>query len=214
MDEVRCEAASVDAMVQYLACNLIRHGYWHYFHGRIPAAKDPITIDRKLVHHYAANLDKFRRARRKARGLANVAYIRLGRDFLLVATDGEHDIFSEHRMRDFRRQHFRFHGYQIGAERGHDARYHASVRIGDDAIAELISHFESVAAHRSARHLADELASVRFAPYARVRRQLLRLLRTVNDRRTKAGYESLPFSSVRLRRRIVRVFRATPCRSP
>jgi hypothetical protein len=206
MGQLRCEASSISAVIQYLASNLIRHGYWFYFLGRIPEEKDANHIDRKLSDRYGANLDKFQRARRKAKGLGNVAYVRFRREFLLVATEGSHHIFEEHAMRDFRRQHLRFHRYQIGAGRGHDGKYHASVRIDDAAFLTLASYFERLAVHRTAESLREEFNRVEFIPYARVRRQLLKILRLVNEARAASGYDTLPHSVLELRRKIVKVF--------
>jgi len=41
--------ASVEAFVQYLASNVIRHGYWHHFVGQVPPHKEPAAVDRKLT---------------------------------------------------------------------------------------------------------------------------------------------------------------------
>ena len=46
---------------------------------------------------------------------------------------------------------------------------------------------------------------LRFEPYARVRRQLLRLLREVNEKRQTAGFEPLPGSCLTLRRHPIKV---------
>ncbi len=198
--------ASVEAFVQYLASNLIRHGYWYHFVGHVPPHKDPAAVDRKLAERYQANLDKFTRSRRKKKGLANVAYVRHERTFVLLTTEGDHAIFDEHPMLDLRRRPIRLFGYSIGAGRGHDGKFHASVRIGDEAFAKLESYFLDIATHRSAQTLADELRKIRFVPYARVRRQFLKLLRLVNERREMAGYEPVPLSALTLRRSIVTVF--------
>lgn len=198
--------ASVEAFVQYLASNLIRHGYWFHFVGQVPPHKDPESVDAKLVERYEANLDKFTRARRKKKGLANVAYVRHGQTFVLLATEGEHAIFTEHPMLDLRRRPIRLFGYSIGAGRGHDGKFHASVRIGDEAFDRLESYFSDLAIHRTIESLAGEFQRVKFVPYARVRRQLLKLLRLVNEKRRTAGYEPVPTTALRLRRTIVRVF--------
>ena len=44
----RYEATSVEGFVQQVACAYLRHGYWFYVMGRIPADKDPGAIDAKL----------------------------------------------------------------------------------------------------------------------------------------------------------------------
>lgn len=198
--------ASVEAFVQYLASNLIRHGYWHHFVGHVPAHKDAEAVDEKLIERYEANLDKFTRARRKKKGLANVAYVRHGRTFVLLSTDGEHEIFNEHKMLDLRRRPIRLFGYSIGAGRGQDGKFHASVRISDEAFAKEVSYFLDLATHRSAASIASELRQIPFVPYARVRRQLLKILRLINEKRQTAGFEPVPVSALNLRREILKVF--------
>lgn len=202
----RCEAASVNGFVQQLACNLVNKGYWFYVVGEVPPKKDPAAVDAKLIAMYNLDQSKWARARRKAKGLANVAYLRYGRFFLLLATAGEHILYErEMAVRDIRRQPIRFHGYSIGCGRGSDGRYHASVRIDPDTFNEVRAYLLGLAAHRSPKHLEHHLEDVfPFMPYARVRRQILRLVREANEIRRKAGFQSV--SAPNLRRKIVRPF--------
>ena len=101
----RCEAASVEGFVQQLACNLVNKGYWYYIVGHVPPRKDPALVDRKLVVRYGLDISKWTRARRKAVGRANVAYLQHGRFFALLATHGNHLIFDmEAGLKDFRRE--------------------------------------------------------------------------------------------------------------
>lgn len=209
MVNVRCETASVDGLVQQLACNLVNHGYWFYHRGRVPAQKDPRSVDAKLVELYELHLDKFARARRKKSGEANAACLRYGRDFILICTEGTHRLHTDHELRDIRRQPIHFHGYSIGCGKGSDGRYHASVRIGDEAMRELVAYFVDIALRRSADELAEEFARIRFQPYARVRRQLFKVLRLVNEKRQTQGLSGLPTTVLGLRRQVVRVFVAS-----
>jgi hypothetical protein len=203
----RCEAASPEAFVQQLACNLVNHGYWHYVAAEIPPGKDPRVVDAKLIAGYGLELSKWARARRKAKGKAKLSYLRYGRFFVLVATEGEHLFLRrEGNVRDIRRQPIHFHGYSIGCSRGSDGRYHASVKIRAEAANELLAYFVGLATHRSKEKLVAEFQKIRFVPYARVRRQLLKLLRLVNDRRQMCGFDPVPMSALKLRRQIVRVF--------
>jgi hypothetical protein len=211
----RCEAASVNGFVQQLACNLVNKGYWYYVVGQVPPRKDPAAVDAKLIEMYKLDQSKWVRARRKAKGLANVAYLRYERFFILLATAGEHILYQrEAAVRDFRRQPIRFHGYSIGCGKGSDGRYHASVLIDPDTFNEVRAYLLGLAVHRSPEQLQHHLEHVfPFMPYARVRRQLLRLLREVNEARRAAGYEEVPVSALRLRRRIFKVFAQEPSRT-
>jgi len=203
----RCEAASVEGFVQHLACNLVNKGYWLYVTGHIPERKDPAVVDRKLVDLYGLELSKWARARRKAKGKANVAYLRFGRFFVLLVTQGEHPLFDrEAFVRDVRREPIHFHGYCIGCGKGSDGRYHASVKIHPEAFSEMLEFYRSIALQRTASALAKNLSQIRYVPYARIRRQLLRVLREVNDQRRQAGLEAVPTSALRLSRQIVKVF--------
>jgi hypothetical protein len=80
------------------------------------------------------------------------------------------------------------------------------VKIGAEAANELLAYFHGLATHRSKDHLIQEFQKICFVPYARVRRQLLKLLRLVNDRRRMCGFEPVPMSALKLRRQIVKVF--------
>jgi hypothetical protein len=203
----RCEAVSAEAFVQQLACNLVNHGYWFYTVGRVPPDKDPRAVDRKLISGYGLELSKWQRARLKAKGYAKVSHLRHDRLFVLVATEGEHIFYRrEGRVRDIRREPIVFEGYSIGCSKGSDGRYHSSVKVHAETFSTRRAHLLALALHRSPVRLKDEIQAIRFIPYARVRRQLLRLLREVNELRVSAGFQTIPRSVLMLRRLPVLVF--------
>lgn len=204
----RCEAISEVAFVQQLACNLVNHGYWFYTIGTVPPGKDIHAIDQKLIAGYGIAQSKWQRARRKAKGEAKLSYLRHGRLFILIATEGTHIFKRREKVRDIRREPFLFGGYSIGCGKGSDGRYHASVKIEAETFAQVREHLLALATHRTADVLASEFAKLPFTPYARIRRQLLRLLREVNEARQAAGFATLPVSTLKLRRLPVKVFRA------
>ena len=210
MSKFRCEAASVDGFVQYLACNLINRGYWWYYLGQIPWHKDPPTVDAKLAELYELTLDKFARARRKKKGLANAAYIRHERTFVLICTEGPHRLREDHKLLDIRLRPIHFHGYSIGCGRGGDGRYHASVRITDDAFKSLSAYYERIALQKDAPSLAVDVDSIPYQPYARVRRQLTKLVQQVNQRRLAAGKDTVPLVTQSRRRRSVSALAGDP----
>lgn len=204
----RCGASSVEGFVQQLAISYIGHGYWFYVTGIVPERKDPRRVDEKLLEQYDAGISKWARARRKRAGLANVHYIRHGRFFVLIASRGEHRFFQdEPNHKDVRRDAIRFGGYSIGYRLGVDRRWHPSVRIHPEEYRKLKGYLLNIACHRSVENLTREFRRIRFEPYAPVRRQLLNLLRAVNRLREAAGFEPVPVSALRLRRRVVRPFR-------
>lgn len=205
--EYRCAVASVTAFVQRVAVDLVQHGHFFYVTGVVPERKDPRALDAKLIERYGLNLSKWARARRRAAGLASVQYLRLDRFFVLLATKGRHEFFEqESSIRDIRRSPLRVAGYSISYRLGVDRRYHVSVRIAPDEYLKLKCYLVGLARHRSVENLVVEFRRVPFEPYAPVRRQLLNILRAVNRVRHTAGYEAVPVSALRLRRRIVRSF--------
>jgi hypothetical protein len=203
----RCEATSIEGFVQQLA-NLVAKGYRFYVLAEVPERKTVASIDAKLIDLYKLDLTKSARFRRKQAGGANVAYLRYGRTFVLIATEGFHRVKIDNpNALDIRREPILFHGYSIGSGKGSDGRFHACVMIHADAFADLLAMFKGLAVHRSAEKLTREFQSIPYSPFARVRRQFLRLLREVNELRQTAGFQKLPYSVLKLRRVPVKVFR-------
>ena len=217
----RYEAASPEAVVQLIAASYLRHGYFWYVTGTIPERKDPREVDRKLIEKYDIDLSDWERSRRKKRGIAGVHYLRHDRWFILIATEGHHALKApasaggeKEQLRDCRRVPIRFMGYSISYRRAGvtpkgaaGPKWHAHVRIDARTYLGLKAHFLDQACHRSPENLAHEFARIPFARYAPIRRQLLTLLRQVNDARDRMGYERLPHTVLRLRREPVKVYR-------
>lgn len=200
---MRCEVASIEAFVQQVAVSYLTHGYFFYVAGVIPEGKDVRRVDAKLVERYGLDISKWTRARRKRQGLANVAYLRCGRFFVLLATHGEHRFFEDEGqgVRDFRRVPLKFASYAISHRGGHP-----HVRIAEPTIQDLKEQLRSLALRRTAVDLGQTLHRLPFEPYAPVRSQFCELLRMVNRIRAVAGLEPVPRSVLRLRRRVLLVF--------
>jgi hypothetical protein len=205
----RCVATSVAGFVQQLAVCYVARGYCFYVTGRIPERKDPARIDAKLIAQYDLDVSKWTRARRRKGGQASVQYLRCGRFFVIVATHGEHSLFTAEggQIYDFRKRPLHFMGYAIGCRRARGGGvWHASVRIQREVCAELKADFARLAVHRSVEKLGCELRAIPYEPYAPVRDQLRGLLRAVNRRRQAAGLEFVPRGALRLRRVLVKPF--------
>jgi hypothetical protein len=97
-------------------------------------------------------------------------------------------------------------GYLIDAGMGSDGRYHASVRIDAQQFQNVREHLLDPACRRSKESFIEVFAELRYEPYPRVRHQLLRLLREVNEKRRIAGFDPLPDSCLTLKRYPRRVF--------
>jgi hypothetical protein len=219
--EYRCVAASVTGFLQQVASCYLPHGYWFYVRGRVPDSKDPRQLDQKLIEKYCIGLSRSSRTRRKAVGIANVHYIRFQRDFLLLATHGQHPFFDDEgpNIRDARRVPIPFRGYAISVKQGgflrkespavqptRDDRWHAHVRIDQDRYQLLKTSALDAAKRMSAERLEAEFYRMPFEPYAPVRQQLFNLLRLVNQQRKASGLEPLPSKAIRYQRRIVKPF--------
>jgi hypothetical protein len=210
-----CETTSIEGFVQLLACNYLPHGYWFYVTGCVPSGKDPRRIDAKLVEKYEIDVSRAARSRRKQLGKANLQYLRHGRFFVILATHGRHRFFEDEAtcIRDIRRVPLKFGGYSISYRPGKDAgdgnarpAGHSHVQIDREHYRELQALLVDLAVHRSAESLTLEFYRLPFEPYAPIRRQMLRLLRTVNQTRKRAGLPQLPYDVLPLRRRVVRPF--------
>ena len=223
--DYRCEATTVEGFVQQLACCYLPHGYWFYVSGWVPAGKDPRAVDRKLLDKYVIGVSRQARARRKLAGLANLHYLRHGRLFVLLATHGKHRFFEEEgtRVRDIRRLPLHVADYSVTYRPGQfkpragsdgpaepDDKWHARVQIGREAYRDLKAYFLERSVRTPADLLGRELYTVPFEPYARVRQQMLNVLRLVNEARRQAGCEHLPPTVLRYQRRIVKPFDPTP----
>ena len=216
----RCEAQSPEAVVQLIAASYLRHGFYWYVTGSIPAGKDPAVIDRKLIAKYGINVSEWERRHRKQRGIANAHYLRYQQWFIFMVSEGHHALKQpagkggegEH-LRDCRRTPIRFQGYSISYRRagvtpadGPAPKWHAHVRIDDNTYRILKSRFVDLATHRTADTLGPEFGRIPFARYAPIRRQLLNILRAVNERRKQQSFELLPHSVLKLKRSPVPVY--------
>lgn len=202
--EYRCATVSVTGFVQQLAVNYVTHGYWRYASGLLPEGKNLVRIDEKLVDKYGIDVSMWARARRKKKGLANLQYIRHGRFFVLIATEGAHPIFLREEgavLRDVREIPICYAGYAIGYRGGH-----AQVRIEQGELNRLRSYFLDIAVHRRADSLARELRALPFVGYASIRSQLYTLFLDINKKRATMGYEPVPHGVLNFERPIVYPF--------
>src|ERR1051325_12024525 len=118
--QYRSEVVSVVGFVQQIACSYLRHGYWFYVTGRIPAGKDANLVDRKIIEKYGIGISESTRARRRQLGQAVLQHVRHDRFFAILATKGQHSFFEEEAatIRDIRRIPIRYGGYSISYRRG------------------------------------------------------------------------------------------------
>lgn len=217
----RHEATTLEGFVQHLVSNLLPHGYWFYVQGRIPEGKDPQAVDAKLIEKYGVGMSPSARSRRKRAGLANLHYLRFGREWVLLSTYGQHEFFEAEgpNVRDVRKVALKVHGYSLRVVRGGylrrddqdepaipDGKLRVRVSIGRERYLDLKAYFLELATRLPADELARAFYAIPFEPYAPVRVQLFNLLRWVNRARHAAGLERLPSSVLRTKRAIVKPF--------
>lgn len=209
--QYRCVAVSVEGLVQQVAVQYLRHGYWFYVSGRIPKGKDPLAVDAKLIGKFGIDVSRWERSRRKRSGLANMQYIRFERLFLLMATHGEHRFFEDEasQVRDARRSPITFEGYSISNRNGR-----VCVRIQTDVYLRLKAELVESACRRKVDSLEAMFLRLPFEPYAPVRQQLLQIWRAMNRVRAQAGLDPLPIECVRWKRKIVRPFEDIHLKDP
>jgi len=87
-----------------------------------------------------------------------------------------------------------------------DAKWHVHVRLDDETYSGMKAYFLNIAAHRTSDILAAEFSELWCQSYGPVRSQLRNMLRAVNEARRRAGYDTLPLSVIRFKRRIVKAF--------
>lgn len=252
-----CATTTIEGLIQQLALSYLRHGYWWYVTGMIPARKDPLEVDHNILTKYDIRKDWRYIAYNKAHGIANLQYIRHGRFYLIMATKGCHEFKRREadRIRDARRcpiliprmiapaegtvagkreSKCLFDGYAVSYRRGgylrktpqeraeyrqaveewkrqralgkrqprpprgvRDPKWHSCVEIERQTYLRLRASFLEIATRRSRQNLEYELTRTGYVPYRPVKRQLVRIIRDVNQARRVAGCgEQIPYRTV------------------
>ena len=227
--EYRYEVTSEVGFLQRVATHLLPKGYFFFVQGTLPEGKNPYALDAKLLAKYDVVKSEGARRWRKSQGLGNVQYVRYQNHWMLLATHGDHPIREGEgdNLKDVRRAPIRIGDYALYVKRGNylkkisseeaakpDGKWRVRVLIAREPYLELCAYFLSIACHRRAEALTEELISLRYEPYAPVRKQLLKLLRLVNAKRQAAGCAKLSPTCLRYKREIVKAFKehsgATP----
>ena len=86
-------------------------------------------------------------------------------------------------------------------------RHAPCVRIDKPTYKQLKALFLERATHRSVENLRADFARIPYARYAPIRRQLLTILRAVNDARARMGYDPVPHTALQLRRTPIKVYK-------
>lgn len=216
-----CEATTLNGFVQQVADSWVKHGYWCYVTGEIPAGKNPARTDARIIAKYETDISSAERSRRRQSGRPLVRYIRHENFFGIFATEGhgpnrrKHPFFlpvgeggesernkrgDEVRIQHVQRDAFRFGGYSISHRNGR-----LSVRIEKREYLALKAHFLERARWGESR-LVDEFHAIPFEFWAPVKLQVHTILRAVNRARKRSSYDQIPWERIRRGRRIYRPF--------
>jgi hypothetical protein len=167
-NDYQCKAVSIDGLVQQIAVSYLRHGYYWYVTGAVREGLDPEHVDETIISKYDIRKCWRHRAHQKARGLANLQYIRHGAFYVILATKGRHafKVMEQENVRDIREAPLHvpitmaphlgrrkknrkkpqvpvFEGYSISFRRG---RYQRKTQEERAAYAEALAHWKHQAA--------------------------------------------------------------------
>lgn len=219
-------ATSRSGFVQQVACSYVCRGYRYHVSGSIPERIEPADFDEKMLTKYGIRKTEGQRYYAKSVGRANVQYIRFGRDWLMLATDGDHlwhECEAGNRRDHSRGEPINFQGYAIYLKDGlyrpfcckrdrtgapeRDDKKRVRVQIARKPFKELKAEFLALANKRNVGWLAGKIYSVPYEPYAPVRQQMLEILHAVNRKRKKQGLKTkISASVIRTHRKIVKPF--------
>lgn len=180
------EASSLGVFLRKIAIDYLRYGYvYHSGIKQIPEGKQLWRIDKKLLSHYQVSYCPSVKVRRKKKGIARVSYVRFGREFLLLSTEGEQvtefQAFAKYADRDFRVKPLAVHGYQISLIAGTPVIEIQKLRYARQACFVLSQFAKS---SPQVRGLVSGISPFNFPGVVRQKR---RLLERVNGRRRKAN---------------------------
>ena len=208
MKRYPCAATSKDGVID-LVVQLVSHGYFFFVQGSTRNNRElsPQEVDERMIKKFEANHPKWTQARRRKLKKASCRYLRLGTDWLLLATDGSGPFFDEHRASkpggkhqfiDVREIAIKFHGYSIKVVKSKNKRgYSVSVRMQDGCYQYFRDHMVGMAAHRSKENLSKLLYFAPWRAYKPIQQQMEATRRLMNKIRKSMGYEEVPRSAVR-----------------
>jgi hypothetical protein len=200
-------AVSPDAFISQVVRYVVT-GHVFYFTGRVPRGRNPRELDGKLIESYGADVTPWTRSRQRSRGVSSVHYLRCGRTFILLASEGRGPFFeqlgggSAPQFRDMRRVSLEFDVYAVrygmaansqvvdGLRQRHPRR-RALVRLNRETYSTLKAFFVAQAHRHPRGRLEGLMWSLGFYPYRPVLEQLWAMVRAVNRVRRRIGLQEL-----------------------
>ncbi len=204
------EVRNLSVLLQQIAVNYVRRGYFFYVQGTIPFSKDPKKTDEKIVNQYGIDVSKWTNWRRRKNGDASVHYVRHCRVFFILATAGEHRFFRDEQnaIRDVRRVPMKVAGYSI-AYRKTSLGDRVSVRLEQKHFKAVKELFDTAARGEPVENLEARLNGFNFEFYAPVCQQVSRIIRSINRIRAKAGLELVNPHHIFHSRKSQKIFKET-----
>lgn len=187
MNDYRYLIKNKRLLVQYLACNLLPKDYVFYRIFFIPADKDPLLIDAKLILTYETYHSKSTVYRRKKAGIASVKYLRVGSWAMLIATKGKSLFLDREPWLDARENPIVVGGYSLTVNKGTGK---VSVRLHREAQNRLKRFILEWSVRRSREWWEAWIRKFPFLPFAGVRDNLFVLIRFLNANRK--SFRQLP----------------------
>lgn len=181
-------APSLGVFLRKIAIDYVRYGYVRYITRVIPHYKDPEPIDLKIIEHYDITWNHVKRKQRKAKGIANVVYIRWGHCWVLLATEGTQPEIEKRDFKDIRNAPLHVCGYSVGVRKGTGK---VCVMVAPRRFRAIKKAVGNIALHNHAKveGFIDGIAHVN---YPEVLRQKQYLTKLTNRRRKIAGLSKLP----------------------
>lgn len=187
----RWVAGGLGDFLRKIAYDYARYGYYFYAIREIPEGKELDVVDEKLLSTYGVTYQHMRRKRRGEKGFANVAYIRYGRWFVLLGTEGQHEAFGRICRKDLRQEPLYFGGYTVGF---HETKI--AVRVSPRRWKRIREVAKRISLHHEGKvhHFFHEWLNRKVAPFSfpGVTEQKKQLLQEVNKKRKVAGLPEIP----------------------
>lgn len=178
-DRVTCK--NIGEFIRRIAIDYVRYGYVRYVIREIPEGKNTLVIDNKLRAHYKITSCRTTRMRRRQKQQAVVQYVRYGRQFVLLATEGKHDEFERLKYYDCRIAPIQVRSYSIGLKNGV-----VRVCVRYEVWAETLRHFERIALH-DLDNVEKKINALPYCHFPGVIRQKQQLVSLINQKRSRAG---------------------------
>jgi hypothetical protein len=175
------EARTLGDFLRRIAIDYVRYGYHRYVLREIPLGKDLAAIDGKLIETYGVTSCRMKRLRLRQKGQAVVQYLRFSRSFVLLATEGQHEVFSKVRSYQIQEVPLHIAAYSVGL-----VGNTVTVRVSKDRWREIERQVLAIALGNKT-YLENALSALPFYRFPGVVRQKWDLVTHVNKQRKAAG---------------------------